>query len=492
MRHLRILRLLALLLLAPFVAAQAIDTAAVDRLAQHTLDAWHIPGVAVAIVIDDKVVYAHGYGVKEMGKSDPVTADTLFGVASTTKAFTTAAMAILVDEKKMSWDDPVRQYIDYFHLSDPCADSLVTLRDIVSHRSGFGRHDELWDDTTLTREQIIRGVASLKVLKPIRTTYQYSNIMFMTAGEATASAAKMPWGAFVKTRLFDPLGMTSTRTSSQEFLATNHATGHRWDAKAQKIVVQPFVDDENLGSAGNIKSSARDMAQWIRFQLADGVIDGKRIVSADALRETRTPQLALGVDKEISPETNIQSYAMGWNVQDYRGELLVAHAGALNGYRTQVALLPNQHAGVVVILNAGRGYAGLSLRNSFMDMMLGRTPKDWDAFYLAADKKSDEKDTARKLEREAKRRKDTHPSRELAAYAGTYTHPAYGAMTVALENNTLVLRWQHIAATLTHFQFDTFTATDDANALDEQVTFRLGEDGNVNMLTIWGEEFAKK
>jgi hypothetical protein len=125
-------------------------------------------------------------------------------------------------------------------------------------------------------------------------------------------------------------------------------------------------------------------------------------------------------------------------------------------------------------------------------MVLGRTPKDWDGFYLAADKKSDEKDAARKQEREAKRLKDTHPSRDLAAYAGTYTHPAYGAMTVALENNALVLRWQHIAATLTHFQFDTFTALDEPNDLDEQVTFRLGEDGNVNMLTMWGEEFARR
>jgi CubicO group peptidase (beta-lactamase class C family) len=488
----RFLRWLLLIAIAPLALAQSIDTRAVDRLVQHTLDAWHIPGAAVAIVINDKVVYANGYGVREIGKSDRVTADTLFEIASTSKAFTSAAAAILVDEKKMSWDDPVRQYIDYFHFTDPCADSLVTLRDLVSHRSGFARHDELWDNTAFPREQIIRAVGSLKVAKPIRTAYQYNNVMFMTAGEAVGAAAKMPFDTFRKTRLFDPLAMTSTLTSSRAFLATaNHASGHQWDWKAQTIKVQPYQDVDNIGGAGDIKSTVRDMAQWVRFQLGDGVLDGKRILSADALNETKTPQFVLKVDPELDPDTNIRSYAMGWNVQDYRGELMIAHAGALNGYRTQVALLPHQHAGMVVLLNAGRGYAAIAIRDSLTDLILGRPTKDWDAFYLAADRSGDAKAETRKQERDAKRRRDTHPSRELAAYAGTYTHPAYGPMTVALENGALFLRWQRVNAPLTHFQYDTFSALDDANDVDEQVAFRFSDDGNVKMLTIWGEEFAK-
>ena len=487
----RFLRLLLLVAIAPLAFAQSIDTGAIDRLVQHTMDTWHIPGAEVAIVIDDKVVYANGYGVKEIGRSERVTPETLFEIGSTTKAFTTTAMAILVDAKKMNWDDPVRQHIDYFHFSDPCSDSLVTLRDLVSHRTGFARHDELWDNTSFPREQIIRAVGSLKVAKPIRTAYQYSNDMFMTAGEAVASAAKMPFDAFLKTRIFDPLGMTSTLTSSQQFLAASHASGHHWDAKTQTIAPQPYANIDNIGGAGHIKSNARDMAQWLRFQLGDGSIDGKRIVSADALRETRTPQFVLKPDPDLDPETNVRSYAMGWNVQDYRGELLVAHAGAINGYRTQVALLPKQHAGMVVLLNAGRGYAAIAIRNTIADLILQRPPRDWDALFLAADKKGDEKIAAAKLERESKRRHDTHPSRELAAYAGTYTHPAYGPMTVALENDALVLRWQRIATPMQHFQFDTFSAVDAANDLDEQVTFRFGDDGNVKMLTIWSEDFAR-
>ena len=489
----RPVRLLLLLALAPFAFAQTIDTRAVDRLVQHTLAAWQIPGAAIAIVENDKLVYANGYGVRELGKSDRVTADTLFEIASTSKAFTTTAMAILVDERKMTFDDPVRQHLDYFHLTDACADSLVTMRDIVSHRSGFARHDELWDNTAFPREQIIRAVGHLKVAKPIRTAYQYNNDMFMTAGEAVGVAAKMPFDTFRKTRIFDPLGMTSTLTSSAAFLASpNHASGHQWSSKTQTVSVQPYDNIDNIGGAGDIKSNAHDMAQWLRLQLADGVIDGKRIVSAEALNETKTPQFALKTDPDIDLDSNVRSYAMGWNVQDYAGQLLVAHAGAINGFRTQVALLPKQHAGVVVMLNAGRGLAGIAIRNELADMILGRPAKDWDGLLLAADRKSDDKALAHQKEHEAKRRTDTHPSLDLAAYAGTYTHPAYGPVVVGLENGALVLHWQRINTPLTHWQFDTFSAVDEANDLDEEVTFHLGDNGTVASFTLWGEDFARQ
>ena len=485
-------RFLLLLLIAPFAFAQTIDTKAVDRIVQHTLDAWHIPGAAIAIVENDKLVYMNGYGVRELGKNDRVTTDTLFEIASTSKAFTATSIAMLVDEKKMKWDDPVRQYIDYFHFTDPCADSLVTPRDLVSHRSGFARHDELWDNTAFPREQIIRAVGHLKVAKPIRTVYQYNNDMFLTAGEAAGAAAGMPFDTFRKTRIFDPLGMTSTMTSSEAFMASpNHATGHQWSSKTQTISIQPYENIDNIGGAGDIKSNARDMAQWLRFQLADGVIDGKRLISAEALNETKTPQFVLKPDADVDLESNVKSYAMGWNVQDYRGDLLISHAGAINGYRTQVALLPKEHAGIAVMINAGRGYAGIAIRNAVADMILGRTTRDWDAAFLAADKKGDEKALEHQKEREAKRRKDTHPSLDLAAYAGTYSHPAYGPVTIALENGALLLHWQRINTPMTHWQFDAFSAVDEANDLDEEITFHLGDDGNVASFTLWGEDFVR-
>src|SRR5713226_3843387 len=256
-----------------------------DKVARDANAAWQLPGLAVAVVQNDRVVFLKAYGVKEAGKNDPVTPDTLFQIGSTTKAFTTAAMAMLADEKKIDWDDPVRKHVDYFHLADPCADALVTLRDIVAHRAGLSRHDELWDNSPWSRQEIIRRTGNVKLTKPLRSIYQYNNIMFMTAGEVVANAAKTSWDDFVRTRIFEPLGMTHTRTAFADWAPSDHATGHRYARGA--FSVQPALDDTNVAPAGSIKSSARDMAQWLRFQLANGVIDGKRLISEDALNETK-------------------------------------------------------------------------------------------------------------------------------------------------------------------------------------------------------------
>ncbi len=484
-----------LLILATAAFAKDIDPRAVDRIVQDTMKAWKVPGAAVAIVLDDRVVYAKGFGVKELGKPDAVTPDTLFGIASNSKAFTTAAMAILVDEKKMSWDDPVRKYVDYFHLDDPCADSLVTLRDIVSHRTGLSRHDELWDNTNWSREQVIRAIGHVKLSKPIRTAYQYNNIMFMTAGEAVATAAKMPWNDFVRTRIFEPLGMTHTRTSMSDFYASDHAIGHNYDRKKDVMVVQPPDDDTALGPAGAIKSCASDMAQWIRFQLDDGTVDGRRIVSADALGETKKPQMIVPMDadaKETNPGTNIMTYGMGWNVQDYRGQLLVAHAGALNRFRSNVALLPEQHAGVAVMINSSRGNAALAVRRAVVDLILGTPQRDWSAFYLNREAEEIAKAEKKKAETEAALPKDTKPSHDLSAYAGVYQNAGYGPATVSLENGSLVLRWQKLLLPMTHWTYDTFSAVSEPDDVDEKVQFQIAPDGEVKSLTIFGEEFAKK
>ncbi|HEV8658540.1 MAG TPA: serine hydrolase [Thermoanaerobaculia bacterium] len=481
----RLIRVLFLIALSPALLAQSIDTAAVDRLARATMARWKVPAMAIGIVQNDRVTYLKGFGA---------TPDTLFQIASTTKAFTTTAMAMLVDEKKMSWDDPVRKYIEYFHLADPCADSLVTLRDIVSHRSGLSRHDELWDYTGLSREDIIRHVGTIKLTKPFRSAYQYSNIMIMTAGEAVASAAKMPWSDFVKTHIFDPLGMHDTVVSKADWERSEHATGYGYDAKKDLVVAQPAQPYESLAPAGTIKSSARDMVQWIRFHLNDGLVDGKRLVSAEALNETKSPQTIVplvGDAKEENPETNLSAYGMAWRVQDYRGELLISHGGALNGFRTQVDLLPKQHAGFVVMANLGRGLAVIAMRNALADMLLGKPARDWNGYYLALDAKERASAETKKRERDAKRHLDTKPSRELAAYAGTYTNAAYGPCVVTLEGDHLALQYGRLKLPLTHYHFDTFSAVDEEEDIDEQIVFSLDADGDVKKLTLFGEEFSR-
>ena len=477
-----------------FVAVSLAAQQNFDKLASDAMSAWRFPGMAVAVVQGDRVIYLKGFGVKEVGKTDRVSPDSLFQIGSTSKAFTTTAMAMLVDEKKLDWDDPVHKNLEYFHLADPCADSTVTLRDLVSHRTGLSRHDELWDNSPWTREEIIRRVGDVKLAKPIRTAYQYNNIMFIAAGEVVAAAAKTSWDDFVRARIFQPLGMTNTRTRFADWATSDHATGHDWSH--EQAVVHPASDDTNVGPAGSIKSSARDMAQWLRFQLANGVIDTRRLVSEDALNETKSPQMALRVDKsarETNPFTHVQSYAMGWIVQDYRGELLITHGGALNGFRTNIALLPDRNAAVVILANMGRGFGVTALRNAILDELLHASPsRDWNAAYLAVEKKADDRAQQAKKDREGKRVPNTKPSRDLAAYAGTYRDPAYGDAVVALENGALVLRWSRMQIPLSHYNYDTFLAVSEPDDVDETVQFALGPDGEVKTMSVFGEEFVRK
>jgi len=484
--------LLALWLVPALAAAQLSD---VDKLVTDTMKLWQVPGLAVAIVQNDRVVYAKGFGVREVGKVDAVTPDTLFEIASTTKAFTATALAMLVDQKKLDWDDPVRKYVDYFHLADPCADSLVTVRDIVSHRTGLSRHDELWDYTDWPRERMIRSLGSVPLSKPFRSAYQYQNIMFALAGEVVSSAAKTPWETFVRTNIFEPLGMKNTRVSMADWNASVHATGYRYNHINNRVIPEAMTDYSSIAPAGTIKSSVRDMAQWLRFQLAGGSIDGKRLLSAEALQETKTPQMIIrmeGATRDTNPETNMEAYGLGWVIQDYRGELLVSHAGALNAFRTQVALLPKRNAGVVVMENLGRGYGVIALRDALLDRLIGSSARDWNLYLLGVEKAIDAKDDAQKAERDAKRVPNTKPSRDLQAYAGKYESPGYGAATVAVENGGLALHWNRLNAPLTHLHFDTFVASVPEDELDETVQFQLGADGNVKSMTLFDEEFLRK
>ena len=490
------LRLFAALLVVSIpLAAQRVDPAAVDRLATQTMEAWRLPGMAVAVVKDDRVIYAKGFGVRDLTAGGPVTHDTLFQIASTSKAFTTTAMAMLVDQDRMEWDDPVREHIPYFRLSDPCADSLVTLRDIVSHRTGLKRHDELWDYTTWSREEIVRRAGAVDLTRPFRTTYQYQNIMFMAAGEAVASAAGMPWDRFVAERIFTPLGMKNSVIAEAEWERMDRATSHRYDPADKTFRSWPTHAYESLGPAGSIKSSARDLAQWVRFQLAGGTIDGRRLLSEKALKETWKPHTVLPASSESledNPETHINTYGLGWRVQDYRGELLVSHGGALNFHRAQVAFLPELNAGVVVLTNVNRGYGIIGLRNALLDHLIGEETRDWNAYFLEREKKLDDESAKSKKEREAKRHRDTRPSRALSAYAGTYSNPAYGDVEVSLAGDDLVLSWQRLRMPLTHYHYDTFSAVDEAEDVDERITFTLGSDGEVRALALFGEQFTKK
>jgi CubicO group peptidase (beta-lactamase class C family) len=469
-------------------AADAVPTAAIDSLVKEALQSWEVPGAAVAIVRDDQVIYLKGHGVKELGKDVPVTPDTVFPIGSCTKAFTTAAMALLVDDGKMHWDDPVRKHLPFFRLADPLADASVTLRDLVTHRTGVASHDLLWYRAPWSAEERVRRVGLLPLDRPFRTTFQYQSVMFTAAGLAVGNAAQSSWADFVQKRLLKPLGMTgASLTTTAAEKAPDRASPHR-RVKPGQIDVIRWYPMEEPDPAGSLNASAADLAKWLRFQLGDGTFDGKRLVSAEGLGETHTPQIVQrleGATRAYHPETNQMSYGMGWVIQDYRGRLLVSHAGAIDGFRAHITLVPKAKLGIVLLNNLDQTRMNLALSNSLVDLLLGLPGKDWNRIIQEAVKQEAEAAAAQQREREAKRHHGTKPSHELAAYAGAYEHPAYGTARVSVKNGGLVLEWGSFTCPLEHFHYDTFTALNPVLG-NAPVVFTLGADGEVATMKVLG------
>ena len=448
--------MVVLALAAPASLAASPDETAVDTLARAALRDWRVPGVAVAVVRDDAVVYLKGHGVRDLGTQAPVTPDTLFPLASCTKAFATTAMALLVDEKRLRWDDPVRKHLPSFRLGDPHADADVRLVDLVTHRTGLRSHDMLWYRAPWSQEEVIRRAGRLPLDFPFRTTFQYQSTMFTAAGRAVAAASGEPWADFTRKRLLDPLGMKgAVFTTTDADKLTDRASPHR--RRDGRTDVIPFYPMEAPDAAGSLHAGARDLAQWLRFHLAEGVIGGRRLVTAASLRETYKPQIVLrleGATRDLNPETYLMSYGMGWLVHDYRGHGLLSHAGLIDGFRAQVTLVPRARVGFVLLCNLHQTRMNLALSNALVDLLLGLPRKDWNAYFLGVVKKEEE--ATRERLRRLEARPNHPPSLRPADYAGPYEHPAYGTARVSAKDGGLVLDWGSFTMPLRTLAGETF------------------------------------
>jgi CubicO group peptidase (beta-lactamase class C family) len=488
------LALLVLLLGQPgLVHGQAIDTKAVDAIVQDALAAFDAPGAAIAIVSADRVVYLKGYGVRELGGREPVTPDTLFAIASCTKAFTTTAMAILVDEGKMSWDDPVRKHLESFRLSDPLADRAVTLRDLVCHRTGLGRHDLLWYRAPWGLEETVRRAGLVPLTHSFRARYEYVNIPYIAAGLAVGRAAQTTWHDFVQRRLFQPLQMKNALFTRSDFeKARDHACPHLLrDGKCQVIPCYP--DDEQIRGSGSIKASVRDLSNWLRFQLGDGTFAGQRIVSARQLAETHTPQMVMPLNPELAPHTEStqSSYGLGWIISDYRGHGTVSHGGSADGFRAHAVLVPRARLGIVILTNLGLTPLPDAVKHQLLDLLLGLPARDWNAIYRAQLERAESAAKAGEEKLQAARRTGTRPAHDLQDYAGAYEHPAYGTATIATADGRLVLHWSSFQLPLEHWHFDTFRTGEADRVGKEFVVFHTGPDGRVHKLRFLDQDFQR-
>lgn len=444
---------------------------------------WQAPGLAVAIVKDDKVVFAKGYGIRELGQSAAVDTHTLFTLASTTKAFVAASIGILVDEGKLGWDDPVIRYVPEFRVADPYVTREVTVRDLLVHRTGIEEMDVLWARgfDSATSLPYIRNATQASSL---RSTWAYNNVMYMIAAEVVARVSGKKFEDFVGERIFMPLGMMDSTFTGPALAKRDNVVGAHLIEEGVARRIEPYRSEAPLGAAG-VQSSAADMAQWLRMLLNGGSFSGAKIVKAETVAEILKPQMLLakiGYPAAVQAKPHFYAYGLGWFLQDYKGRMLAMHTGSLYGANALAAIVPEEKLGLVILINAG----SVEYRHAFMydviDRFLRSRDKDWNKDLQQLFAKLEAEENAKRAKALEARAASAQPSMPLADYAGTYSNPVAGDVEIVAKDGKLALLMRPNGRfSLSHWSYDTFEASDEI-APEERflMTFRRGADGKIS------------
>ncbi|MEG3192650.1 serine hydrolase [Lysobacter sp. D1-1-M9] len=470
-----------------------------DAYVDGVREQFQVPGIAVAIVKDGEVVLQRGFGVREIGGDAPVDQHTLFAIASLTKAFTSASLSMLADDGKLELDDRVIDHLPWFRMADAYVTGEMRIRDLLVHRSGLalGAGDLLyWPGTDYSTEEVARRLKHVPLSGQFRGQYAYDNILYGVAQLVIEAASGMPYEAFLRRRIFQPLGMQDTRFNSDALLpGDNVASGHS-RADFTELQPAPRMSWANVSGAGGLYSSVHDMSRWMRVQLGEGVIapaqggaEAQRLFSENRhkamwsmvtpipIREPSVPELA-----PVQPD--FLGYAEGWQVSDYRGEKLVWHTGGWPGMVSRLTLVPEHELGVIVLTSAELGGAFNAVTMRVLDAYLGAPKTDWTAAYAAALAKAQDKAAADWAEHQAARDRRSRPSLPLAEYAGTYRDPWYGDVLISHDDAGLAVsfaRTPQLAGTLSHWQHNTFVVRWNERWLnaDAFLSFSLTPDGEI-------------
>jgi len=483
------------------VEAKTFPSKSIDRFIRRAMDEFRVPGAAVAVVKDGRVLLCRGYGVKRVGEKSPVDGNTLFAIASNTKAFTATALAMLVDEGKIAWNDRVVDYLPWFQMYDPYVTREMRIEDLLTHRCGLGlgAGDLLfWPQTSFTTEEIIHRIRYIKPATSLRTNYAYCNLMFVVAGEIIPAVTGDSWAHFIEERIFKPLGMNRSKTSIHEFAPDeNLATPHV--LVDGKLIPVEYMDIDNTAPAGAINSCASDMVKWVILQLNRGFMghasDGKeiRLFSEDRSREMWSAHMPIPIRKYPEPLAAVQphfaAYGYGFRLTDYHGYKIVSHGGALLGTYSMVTMVPDMRAGVVVLTNQESSGMMRAITFRILDYFMGLKPKDWAAAYRKADEIRVKRAEEYEKKNAAKRIPGTKPSLKLSQYAGTYEDAWRGKMTIEYNDGKLTMRFSrtdYLVGELEHWHYDTFVVRWRDRTLkgDAFVTFCLNHAGEIDHVTM--------
>ncbi|HSV88828.1 MAG TPA: serine hydrolase, partial [Bacteroidales bacterium] len=431
-----------------------------DAYFSQVLVDWDLPGMTIGIVYDGNLVFSKGYGVKELGKAEAPDANTLFAVASNTKAVTATLIGMLVDDGLLSWEDKVKYHLPYFTLNDPWITSQATIADLLCHRIGFGTFsgDVIWYKSNKTSEEIIRRLEHLPMAFEFRAGYGYSNLMYIVAGEVIEKVTGKSWEENVRERILEPLGMDRTIVKLEDLTTEgNFASPHARINNRNEVI--EWVDWEEVAATGGLISSIKDMASWMIFNMNKGIWNGDTLISARQFNQIFTPHNNFLVDHTRPNDfnRNFRAYGLGWGLADYHGHFIAGHTGGFDGMISEVRMLPKERIGVIVLTNGAKSPIG-AITNYTLETLLGKSPRNWSAEMLPRAQR-EFAEHARITEIRNTRVANTQPWLKLEAYAGKFYSEIYGYITVKHHDGNLRLYFEHspgLSASLHHWHFNTW------------------------------------
>ena len=467
-----------------------------DAYMEKVMKDWNAPGIGIGIVEGDKLVFAKGYGYRDHGKKLPYTITTTQPIASNSKLFTAVTIGMLVEEGKLRWDEPVKKFVPGIRFYNDDLDQSVTIRDMLSHRTGVTRHDSIWYKSAFTRRELWDRMRYLEPTAPIRTKYLYNNLMYTAAGQIVEELSGETWEKAVQRRIFDPLGMTrSTLTIEDNIKGPEPAVPYSERRDSTELYKQPYYTAEvAIAPAGAINSNVQDLSRWVIALLNDGKVDGKQVIPAAVLRETMAPSIALpnnALQNRGWSESLNSYYGVGRTVSSYRGHLLALHGGDLPGFHSQISIMPQDKLGVIVLVigdHVAPFYNGLTY--NIYERLLGLPLTPWSERLNDIRLKNKAAGTAARKTADVGRVPDTRPSHALDDYAGEFVHPAYGVVTIARVDKGLNFDFHGIKMSLSHFHYDRFDSPDDETDGKFSFNFRTSPMGEIESVDLSLDEAA--
>lgn len=457
-----------------------------DEYMAKVLKDWNGPGIGVGIVVGDKLVFAKGYGYRDYEKKLPFTPGTVCPIASNTKLFTAVAAGMLVEESKLTWDRPVRESVPTVRFYNEQLNNTVTLRDMLSHRTGITRHDTIWYKSDFTRKELFDRLKYLEPQEPMRQTFLYNNLMFAGVGYMIEQQSGKTWEQFVRERILQPLDMKSTGYTIAEMVKQpEHGVGFTERRDSFDLYRVPYYEDiEGVAPCGAIVSNIDDLSHWLIALMNDGMYHGKQVLPADVLKQTLQPAIGLpntAAEQRGYWEVLNAAYGMGRQTAAYRGHLVTFHGGDLPGFHSQVSFMPKEHIGVVVFV-VGNHTAPLYnyITYNVYERLLGMDQTPWIQRGLDIRLKNKAANTQARKKAGEDRVPNTKPSHVLADYAGEYENPAYGVLTIGLQGAALQFDFHKMKMPMAHVHYDRFDTPDDEEDGKWSVNFRTNPQGDID------------